>query len=96
MESSSSFVQHHEFLDVLLQPLQSNSRSDPIRKQSAMSKRGQEANSSEGSPLSKPKPMRSAMAESRPMNPVEKEQGGAPSIRKLMGNQAKIQSNVLK
>ena len=74
------------------------------------STRGQEATSSEGSPMAKPKPMNSAMAKSRPMrlvlqnplcarmnfpqdlsnlvNPVnvEEEQGGAPSIRKLMRN----------
>ena len=35
----------------------SNFLSDPIGKQSAMSKRGKEATSSEGSPLAKPKPM---------------------------------------
>ena len=88
----------------------SNFLSDPIRKQSAMSKRGQEATSSEGLPMAKPKPMNSAMAKSRPMslvlqiplgarkkppqdlsNPVnrvnvEKEQDGAPCIRKLMRN----------
>ena len=69
MESSSSFVQHHEFLDVLLQPFQ-YVLSDPIRKQSAMSKKGQEATSSEGSPMAKPKPMNPAMAKLRPMNLV--------------------------
>ena len=47
----------------------SNFLSDPIRKQSAMSKRGQEA-TNEGSPMAKPKPMNSAMAKSRPMNLV--------------------------
>ena len=58
VESSSSFVQHHEFLDVLLQPFFfCNFLSDVIGKQSAMSKRGQEATSSEGSSLEKPKPM---------------------------------------
>ena len=46
----------------------SNFLSDPTRKQSAMSKRGQEVTSSEGSPRAKPKPMNSAMAQSRPMN----------------------------
>ena len=35
---------------------------DPTRKQSAMSKRGQEATSSEGSPMAKPKPMIPAKA----------------------------------
>ena len=35
----------------------SNILSDPIGKQSAMSKRGQEATSSKGSPMAKPKPM---------------------------------------
>ena len=39
VESSSSFVKHCEFLDVLLQPFQ-QFLSDPTRKQSAMSKRG--------------------------------------------------------
>ena len=48
MESPSSFVQHHEFLDVVLLPFQPF-LSDPIGNQSAMSKRGQEATSSEGS-----------------------------------------------
>ena len=42
--------------------------SDPIRKRSAMTKRGQTATSSEGSPMAKPKPMNSAMA--RPLNLV--------------------------
>ena len=36
--------------------------SDPIGKQSAMSKRGQEATSSEGSPMAKPRPMIPAKA----------------------------------
>ena len=44
MESSASFVQHDEFLDVLSQPFP-KFLSDPIEKQSAMSKRGQEATS---------------------------------------------------
>ena len=44
----------------------SNFLSDPIRKQSAMSKRGQTATSSEGSPMVKPKPMIPAKA--RPIN----------------------------
>ena len=48
----------------------SNFLSDPSRKQSAMSKRGQEATSSEGSPMAKPKPMNSAMAKLRPMKLV--------------------------
>ena len=48
----------------------SNVLSDPIRKRSAMSSRGQEATSSEGSPTAKPKPLNSAMAESIPMNLV--------------------------
>ena len=55
MESSSSFVHKNEFLDVLLQPFQHF--SDLIGKQSAMSKRGQEATSGEGSPMAKPRPM---------------------------------------
>ena len=42
--------------------------SDPIRKQSAMSKRGQEATSGEGSPMAKPKPM--VPAKARPLNLV--------------------------
>ena len=46
----------------------SNFLSDPIRKQSAMSKGGQEATSSEGSPMAKPKPMIPAKA--RPINLV--------------------------
>ena len=46
----------------------SNFLSDPIRKQSAMSKRGQTATSSEGSPMVKPKPMIPAKA--RPINLV--------------------------
>ena len=46
----------------------SNFLSDPIRKQSAMSKRGQEATSSEGSPMAKPKPTVPATA--RPINLV--------------------------
>ena len=48
----------------------SNFLSDPIRKQNAMLKRGQEATSREGSQTAKPKPMISAMAKSRPMNLV--------------------------
>ena len=36
--------------------------SDPIAKQSAMSKRGQEATSSEGSPVANPKPLVPARA----------------------------------
>ena len=43
-----------------------NFLSDPIGKQSAMSKRGQEGTSSEGSPMAKPKPMDPAKA--RPVN----------------------------
>ena len=42
--------------------------SDPTRKDTAMSKRGQEATSSEGSPMAKPKPMIPAKA--RPINLV--------------------------
>ena len=45
-----------------------NFLSDPIGKQSAMSKRGQEATSSEGSPMAKPKPM--VPAKTRPVNLV--------------------------
>ena len=59
MESSSSFVQHHAFLDVLLQPL-SKFLSDSIGKQSAMSKRGQD--------MAKPK--QAVPAKVRPMNLV--------------------------
>ena len=44
----------------------SNFLSDPVGKQSAMSKRGQEATSSEGSPMAKPKPM--VPAKARPVN----------------------------
>ena len=44
----------------------SNFLSDPIGKQSAMSKKGQEATSSEGSPMAKPKPM--VPAKTRPVN----------------------------
>ena len=46
----------------------SNFLSDPLRKQSAMSKRGQETTSSEGSPMAKPKPM--VPAKARPINLV--------------------------
>ena len=46
----------------------SNFLSDPIGKQSAMSKRGQEATSSEGSPMAKPRPMIPAKA--KPVNLV--------------------------
>ena len=46
----------------------SNLLSDPIGKQSAMSKRGQEATSSEGSPMAKPRPMIPAKA--KPVNLV--------------------------
>ena len=67
LESSSSFVQLHEFLDVLLQPFW-QFLSDPIRKQSAMSKRGQVATSGEGSPMAKPKP--TVPANARPINSV--------------------------
>ena len=42
--------------------------SDPIGKQNAMSKRGQEATSSEVSPMAKSKPM--VPAEARPVNVV--------------------------
>ena len=66
MEPSSSFVQPHEFLSMC-----NHFRdliSDPIGKQSAMSKRGQEATSSEGSPMAKPKPM--VPAKTRPVNLV--------------------------
>ena len=46
----------------------SNFLSDPIGKQSAMSKRDQEETSGEGSPMAKPKPMVPARA--RPVNLV--------------------------
>ena len=46
----------------------SNFLSDPIGKQSAMSKRGQELTSSEGSPMAKPEPM--VPAKARPVNLV--------------------------
>ena len=74
--------------------------SDPIGKQSAMSKRGQEATSSEGSPMAKPKPK--VPAKARPVawsarenppqdlgyqvNPVivDEGQGSHTSIRRLV------------
>ena len=46
----------------------SNFLSDPIEKQSAMSKRGQETSSSEGSPMAEPKP--TVQATARPVNLV--------------------------
>ena len=46
----------------------SNFLSDPIGKQSAMPKGGQEATSSEGSPMAKPKPM--VPGKARPVNLV--------------------------
>ena len=46
----------------------SNFLSHPIGKQSAMSKGGQEATSSDGSPMAKPKPM--VPAKARPVNLV--------------------------
>ena len=49
--SLSHAVEHHDFLDVPLQPFLSN------RKQSAVSKRGQEGSSREGSAMAKPRPM---------------------------------------
>ena len=61
------FVQHDKCLDVLLRHF-SNFLPDPIRKRSALSKRGQEATSSEGSPMAKPKPM--VPAKARPVNLV--------------------------
>ena len=48
----------------------SNFISDPIGKQSAMSKRGQEATSSEGSQMAKPKP--TVPAKARPVNLVSR------------------------
>ena len=44
--------------------------SDPIGKQGAMSKRGQEIIASEGSPMAKPEPM--VPAEARPVNLVSR------------------------
>ena len=43
---------------------------DPIRKQSAMSKRRPEGTSEESSPMAKPRPMKSAIATPRPVNVV--------------------------
>ena len=75
------------FLIVRLQSC-SNFLSDPTGKQSAMSKSGQEATSSEGSPMAKPKPM--ILAKARPMNlvfvqPVECEE--KPSRRSERSSQ---------
>ena len=67
MESRSPLVQNNEFLEVLLQPFQIF-LSDPIGKQNAMSKRGQETTCSEGSPMAKPKPM--VPAKAKPVNLV--------------------------
>ena len=47
MGPSSSIVEHHEFLDVLLQPFS-------FRRQSVMSKRAQESTTKEGSAVAKP------------------------------------------
>ena len=66
---------------------------------SAMSKRGQEATSSEGSPIAKPKPMISAMAKSKPMNLVLHNPLSArknPPGNRCGSIQPKIQLNVLK
>ena len=56
MESSSSFVQDYEFLDVSCSHFCDFLFDDQVRKQSAMSKRGQEATSNEGSPKEKARP----------------------------------------
>ena len=51
MGTSSSIVEHYEFLDAFLQPFLSN------RKQSVVSKRAQESTAKEGSAVAKPRPM---------------------------------------
>ena len=53
--SPSSFVQHYEFLDGFLQPLQCPP-DEQVRKKNAMSKRGQKTISNEGSPMAKARP----------------------------------------
>ena len=65
VESSSPFVQHCEFLNVLLQPLQQFSFWSDQKAERRVKER-QEVTSSEGSPIPKPKPMVPAMA--KPMN----------------------------
>ena len=84
--------------------------SHPIRKQSAMSKRRQEATSSEGSPMAKPKQMNSVMAKSRPINLVRhnpvsvrknppqdlSNTANPENVENRCGTQAKIQTNILK
>ena len=90
---------------VLLQPFQ-QFLSDPTRKQSAMSKRGQEATSSEGSSMAKPKPNNPLSARKNPpqdlwdpVNPenVDEERGGHSTLGNRCGlTQALIQSNILK
>ena len=56
MESSSPFIEHYEFVDVLLPPfLFQKNRKHTV--ESALSKRRQEASSEEsGAPMAKPKP----------------------------------------
>ena len=67
VEPSSSFVQHHEFLDVLLAAISAIFFwSD--RKAERHVKRGQETSSSEGSPMAEPKP--TVQATARPVNLV--------------------------
>ena len=67
VEPSSSFVQYPEFFAFSCRHF-SNFLSESIGKQSAMSKRGQEETSSEGSPMAKLKPVIPAKA--RPINLV--------------------------
>ena len=65
VEPSSPFVQHCEFLNVLLQPLQQFAFWSDQKAERRVKER-QEVTSSEGSPIPKPKPMIPAMA--KPMN----------------------------
>ena len=96
VESSSSIVQHYEFLDVLLQPLQQLSFWTNQKAERRVKER-QEVTSSEGPPIAKPKPMIPAMAKTMNLllhNPLMKNEAVIPSWCGLY--QAKIQSNFLK
>ena len=96
VESSSSIVQHYEFLDVLLQPLQQLSFWSNQKAERRVKER-QEVTSSEGPPIAKPKPMIPAMAKTMNLllhNPLMKNEAVIPSWCGLY--QAKIQSNFLK
>ena len=64
MESFAWYVEYHEFLDVFLQPFLSFSFGSS-RNLKAVSKRGQEGASSDGSPMASP-----IKAKARPMNLV--------------------------